>query len=104
VEEADLPDNWWPDEEYIPYLEAEQRLYAWVLAKVGGVEPEEAMRRAVSRFHYETMEERGLMTHAGAWRVAMWDLFGGDDRREPADFGLAPEYEAKLRRLFHHDE
>ena len=98
-----LPDNWWPDEEYIPYLEAEQRLYAWVLVKIGSVEPDEAMRQAVARFHYESMSERGLMTHAGAWRIAMCDLFG-DHRHAPAEFGLAAEYEAESRRLFHGEQ
>ncbi|MBA4062937.1 MAG: hypothetical protein C0501_04365 [Isosphaera sp.] len=97
------PDDWWPDEEYVPYLEAEQRLYAWVLVKVGGVEPDEATRRAVARFHYEPIDRRGIMTHEGAWRVAMADLFG-NHARQPAEFGLASEYEAELRRLFHHDE
>ncbi|QEG26397.1 hypothetical protein GobsT_11420 [Gemmata obscuriglobus] len=94
------PDDWWPDEEYVPYLEAEQRLYAWVLARVGGVESGEAMRRAVARFHYEPMAERGLMTHAGAWRIAMCDLFG-DHCHSPAEFGLAAEYAAEERRWFH---
>ena len=94
--------NWWPDEEYVPYLQAEQRMYAWVLVRVASVEPDEAMRRAVARFHYEPIEERG-MTHEGAWRIAMADLFG-DHTRGPADFGLAAEYEAELRRLFGHDQ
>ncbi|HZZ80055.1 MAG TPA: hypothetical protein VFE62_16195 [Gemmataceae bacterium] len=97
-----VSENWWPDDEYVPYIQAEQRLYAWVLAKVGGVEPGEAMRRGIARFHYESMEERGLITHAGAWQIAMCDLFG-DRRREPKDFGLAEEYEAEVRRLFHGD-
>jgi hypothetical protein len=96
------PDNWWPDEEYVPYLEAEQRLYAWVLAKVGGVEPDEAMRRAVARFHYETMRERGPITHIGAWQVAMADLFGRP--RSPEEFGLAAELEAQVKRLFHGEQ
>jgi len=93
------PDNWWPDEEYVPYLEAEQRLYAWILVRVGGVEAEEAMQRAITRFHYEPMHERGIMTNTGAWRIAMSDLFG--DRRQPEEFGLAAEYESESRRLFH---
>lgn len=96
------PDNWWPDEEYVPYLEAEQRLYAWVLVKVGRVEPDEAMHRAVARFHYEPMSVRGLMTNSGAWRIAMADLFG-NHTRQPADFGLAAEYESEMRRLFRND-
>ncbi|HEV3258638.1 MAG TPA: hypothetical protein VG013_17315 [Gemmataceae bacterium] len=97
--ESTIPDNWWPDEEYVPYMEAEQKLYAWVLSKVGGIEPMEAIRRAVARFHYEPIGERGIMTHEGAWRIAMCDLFG-DHRRCPAEFGLAAEYEAEVRRLF----
>ena len=95
-----LPDNWWPDEEYVPYLYAEQRLYARVLVRVGGVEPGEAMQRAVARFHYESMSVRGPITHDGAWVIAMCDLFG-DHCHEPDEFGLAAEYEAELRRLFH---
>jgi hypothetical protein len=94
------PDNWWPDEEYIPYQLAEQRLYAWVLVRVGGIEAEEAMRRAVARFPFEPMSERGLINHAGAWRIAMADLFG-DPGRQPGEFGLAAEVEAEVRRLFH---
>jgi hypothetical protein len=96
------PDDWWPDEEYVPYLEAEQRLYAWVLVQLGGFEPEEALRRGVARFHYETMDRRGVMTNIGAWQIAMADLFG-DHRRRPEEFGLAAEYEAVVRRLFGHD-
>jgi len=100
---AEAPmDNWWPDEDYVPYLEAEQRLYAWVLVRVARIEPDEAMRRAVARFQYEPMDERGIMTHQGAWRIAMADLFG-KHTREPVEFGLSAEYEAELRRLFHHD-
>ena len=97
--EAPLLDNWWPDEEYVPYLEAEQALYAWVLSRVGGIEPEEARRRAVARFHYEPMSERGSITHFGAWRIAMADLFR-DHCRQPEEFGLAAEYQAEMRRLF----
>jgi hypothetical protein len=97
------PDDWWPDEEYVPYLQAEQRLYAWVLVQLGGLDPEEALRRGNARFHYETMDRRGIMTHEGAWRIAMADLFG-DHRRQPEEFGLAAEYEAVLRRLFGHDQ
>ena len=93
------PDDWWPDEEYVPYLEAERRLYAWILTRVSGVEPEEAMRRAVARFEYQPMSERGTITHIGAWRIAMADLFGR--RREPDEFGLAEELEAQRMRLFH---
>ncbi|AWM42263.1 hypothetical protein C1280_15050 [Gemmata obscuriglobus] len=83
-------------------MEAEQQLYAWVLVKIGGVEPDEAHRRSVARFHYEPMDKRGLMTHAGAWRIAMADLFG-NHTRQPEEFGLAAEYEAEVRRLFHRD-
>jgi hypothetical protein len=100
VVEPPLPDNWWPDEEYVPYLAAEQALYAWVLNKVGGIEPDEARRRAVARFHYEPMSERGIITHFGAWEIAMADLFG-DRHRRPEEFGLEAEYEAEQQKLFH---
>lgn len=93
------PDDWWPDEEYVPYLYAEQRLYAWILTRVGMVEPEEAMRSAVARFAYEPMNERGSITHLGAWRIAMGDLFGR--QRDPEEFGLAEELEARRMSLFH---
>lgn len=96
------PDNFWPDEEYVPYLEAERQLYSWVLVKVGGIEPAEAMRRAIARFHYEPMSERGIMTHEGAWRISMCDLLG-DHRHDPVEFGLAAEYEVEFKRLFHHE-
>ncbi len=98
--DPEVPENFWPDEEYVPYLEAEQKLYAWVLTKVGGIEKTEAMRRAVVRFHYEPMNDRGAITHDGAWVIAMADLFG-NHCRQPEEFGLAAEYEAELRRLFH---
>jgi hypothetical protein len=97
---AEAPlDNWWPDEEYVPYLEAEQRLYAWVLVEVGALAPDDAMRRAVARFHYQPMAERGVMTNIGAWQMAMNDLFG--QWRKPEEFGLVGEYEAARMRLFH---
>ena len=99
MSDDEMPDDWWPDEEYVPYLEAEQRLYAWALIRVGNVEPAEAMRRAVARFHYEPMAERGVMTNIGAWRMAMRDLFGR--WREPGEFGLSDAYEAERMRLFH---
>ncbi len=89
----------WPDDEYIPYLEAEQRLYAWILCKVGGVAPEEAMSRAIARFHYEPQSERGVITNIGAWDIAMRDLFGR--RRKPEEFGLEVEFDALKKRLFH---
>jgi len=94
-----LPDNSWPDHEYVPYLEAEQQLYTWILSKVGGIEPAEAMRRAVARFHYEPESERGAITHDGAWRIAMADLFG-DHCHDPEEFGLAKELEAQTKRFF----
>ena len=97
--EADAPDNLWPDEEYVPYVEAERQLYAWALIRVGGGEPDEAKRRADGRFHYEPMSERGVMTTIGAWRMAMRDLFGR--WRRPEEFGLAEAYEAERMRLFH---
>ena len=95
-----LPDNWWPDEEYVPYLEAEQRLYAWVLVRVAGVDRTEATRRAVVRFYYQPMAERGSMTHEGAWRIAMADLFR-DHCRDPEEFELTIDYAAEVGRLFH---
>ncbi len=96
-------DNEWPDEEYVPYLEAEQKLYAWVLIRVGGVEPDEALQRGRATFHYEPIAERGLITHAGAWRIAMADLFG-DHTRQPKDFGLTAEYDAEVHRLFDRED
>jgi hypothetical protein len=92
----------WPDHEYLPYLKAEQALYAWVLSKVAGVNPEEAMNRAILRFHYEPPEERGGITHFGAWRIAMADLFG-DPHHRPEEFGLAEQLDEQVRRLFHGD-
>ena len=92
----------WPDHEYVPYLEAEQRLYAWILAAVGGIDTPEAIRRAAARFPYEPDNKRGIITHFGAWVIAMGDLFGR--RRQPEEFGLAAEYEAKQRQLFDEDE
>ena len=97
--EPAVPANSWPDDEYVPYLEAEQQLYAWILSKVGGVEPAEAMRRALARFHYEPESERGAITHFGAWRIAMIDLFG-DHCRDPEEFGLAEELKAQTKRFF----
>ena len=95
-----VPHGLWPDHEYVPYLDAEQQLYAWVLSKVGGVEAAEAMKRAAARFYYEPVSERGVLTHEGAWRIAMADLFG-NHRRQPEEFGLAAEFEATVQRLFH---
>lgn len=94
-----VSEDWWPDEEYIPYLEAEQKLYAWILIKVGGVREAEANKRALARFQYEPMGERGSITHSGAWKIAMNDLFG-DHGRRPEDLGLKEEYEAEFKRLF----
>jgi hypothetical protein len=94
-----VPDGSWPDYEYVPYLEAEQRLYAWVLPQVGGVEPAEAERRAAARFHYEPEGERGVLTPDGAWRIAMADLFGGHCRH-PEEFGVAEELVEQTTRLF----
>ena len=94
-----VSENWWPDEEYVPYLKAEQSLYAWTLSRVSGVQQAEAIKRALARFHYEPMSQRGSITHLGAWKIAMYDLFG-DHCRRPEDFGLKDEYEAEFRRLF----
>lgn len=66
---------------------------------VAGVEPDEAKRRAEARFHYQPMNERGLITHDGAWRIAMYDLFGRV--RDPGEFGLADELKAQTQRFFH---
>jgi hypothetical protein len=96
---VNVPDGSWPDHEYVPYLEAEQRLYAWILTRVGGFKPAEAEKRAAARFHYEPESERGALTHYGAWRIAMADLFG-DHCRDPEEFGVAEELEEQTKRLF----
>ncbi|SOD62295.1 hypothetical protein SAMN06297387_105111 [Streptomyces zhaozhouensis] len=68
----------WSETEYVAYLLAERRRYAWVLARHGGLTPEEA--RAVAREHYpyEPADApfRGLVFHDEAWHWAMRVIHG----------------------------
>jgi hypothetical protein len=50
----------------------------------------------------ERMDECGIMTNQGAWRIAIRELFG-EHRHHPEEIRLAAEYEAEFRRLFHND-
>jgi hypothetical protein len=92
----------WPEEEYLHYLKAERALYAWCLLRVGGIPADEATARADTRFPYEPPDKpyRGLIHHAGAWEIAMVDLFR-DHTRRPEEFGLADELKAQALWLFH---
>ncbi len=99
---ADAAENVWPEENYLRYLAADRALYAWCLTRVGGVPVDKAAVRAEARFPYEPQGTpyHGLIHHAGAWQIAMLDLFGGHTR-QPEEFGLAAELEAESLWLFH---
>ena len=92
----------WPEVDYLRYLKADRALYAWCLSRVGGVPADEAATRAEARLPYEPPDApyRGMIHHAGAWEIAMSDVFQ-DHTRRPEEFGLAAELEAESLWLFH---
>jgi hypothetical protein len=87
----------WAEEEYVSYLRAERRCFAWVLQRHGGFTPSEAEAAALERYPYETSSDkyRGLIFHHEAWRWAMLRIHGeGYTIEHPELARPSPEYRA----------
>ncbi|MFB6619581.1 hypothetical protein ACIGFK_42250 [Streptomyces sp. NPDC085524] len=87
----------WSEAEYLDYLNAERRGYAWVMQHHGGLSPEEAMEAALKWYEYESADEpnRGLVFHDDSWHWAMSAIHG--DRyvlTHPELVDSSPEYRA----------
>ncbi|WP_256107228.1 hypothetical protein [Streptomyces sp. ODS05-4] len=90
----------WDETEYLAYLAAERRGYAWVMRHHGGRSAVEAGSDAVDFYPYEPAHApfRGLVFHDEAWHWAMSAVHG--DRYAEEHPGLAepsPEYRAVVR-------
>ncbi|MEU3289658.1 hypothetical protein OG739_02285 [Streptomyces longwoodensis] len=64
--------------EYLEYLRAERRGYAWVMQYHGGLTPAEAHRAAAEHYPYEAEDDpyRTLVFHDEAWHWAMQAIHG----------------------------
>lgn len=63
----------WSEDEYVRYLRAERRRFAWVMEHHGGLSQTEARAAALERCPYEASDDphRGLIFHDEAWHWAM---------------------------------
>ena len=68
----------WSEENYVAYLTAERRRYAWTLQHQGAYPPPQAEAEALARYPYEPPDApyRGLIFHDEAWHWAMLHLHG----------------------------
>jgi hypothetical protein len=87
----------WTEDEYVGYLEAERRRFAWVMQWYGGLPPAEAEAAALERYPYEVSVTpfRGLIFHDHSWHWAMLAIHG--DRywaEHPELADPSTEYEA----------
>ncbi|MEU2282085.1 hypothetical protein ABZ614_09145 [Streptomyces sp. NPDC013178] len=64
--------------EYVEYLQAEQRRYAWVMRRYGGLLLTESWAAALDWYRYEPPEKqyRWLVFHDEAWHWAMSVIHG----------------------------
>jgi hypothetical protein len=84
------------EEEYVRYLAAERRGYAWVLQRYGGRSPRRAEEEAVEVYAYEPPDAayRGLVFHETAWHWAMNSVFGARYATEHPELAFpSEEYE-----------
>ncbi|GGP90888.1 hypothetical protein GCM10010266_11920 [Streptomyces griseomycini] len=87
----------WSEAEYLEYLESEQRAFAWVMRRYGGLTPAKAWEEALECYPYEPAGHpcRGLVFHDEAWHWAMLTIHGDWYVVEhPELVGPPAEYEA----------
>ncbi|KAB8161211.1 hypothetical protein FH609_003450 [Streptomyces sp. 3MP-14] len=87
----------WTEADYVAYLEAERRRYAWVMRRHGGRTPERARAAALAHYPYEPADapHRGLVFHDEAWHWAMLEIHGHAYWSERPDLERPPpEYRA----------
>lgn len=93
----------WPDEaEYVAYLEAERRMFAWCLLRLGSYSAEDADREVMVRYPYQPPEARcrGLVFHDLAWDWAVKHLYPGGPLTEPPELDQwREEYERESWKL-----
>jgi hypothetical protein len=85
----------WTETEYLDYLLAERRAYAWVMEHHGGLAPAEASAAALEQYPYEPegVPFRGLVFHDEAWHWAMLTIHGDRYTVEHPELAVpAPEY------------
>ena len=68
----------WNEEEYVSYLNAERKLFAWCLEEYDDYAPAQAKQGAESFYSYEPQTDlhRGLVFHEEAWHWAMLKIIG----------------------------
>jgi hypothetical protein len=101
MENSQPGDNWGEDE-YLSYLDAERRLFAWCLVRFGRYSQVDAAKRANARYPYESSQEpyRWVMFHNLAWDWAMLELYGsGYWRSSPELAQPSDQYREKSDRL-----
>lgn len=85
------------EEEYVRYLHAERRCFAWVMEQHGGLAPAEAEAAALAHYPYEANESqfRGLIFHDEAWHWAMVEIHGQTYTIDHPEMATpSPEYRA----------
>ncbi|MCX4850214.1 hypothetical protein [Streptomyces sp. NBC_00893] len=68
----------WSETEYVEYLRAERRCYAWLMQRYGELAPAEVWAAVLVRYPYEPSDApyRGLIFHDEAWHWAMLAIHG----------------------------
>ena len=63
----------WSEDQYVDYLRAERRRFAWVMHRYGGCTPAQADAAALEHYPYQTSDApyRALVFHDQAWHWAM---------------------------------
>ena len=82
----------WAENEYIRYLDAERRAFAWVMTAYGDMAPPQAVAAALERYPYEPPDSphRGLIFHDEAWHWAMLRIHGETYMIEHPDLAVPP--------------
>ncbi|MFC8420421.1 hypothetical protein ACFUN7_05935 [Streptomyces sp. NPDC057236] len=87
----------WSEADYVDYLQAERRAFAWVMRHYGGLTQEEATEAALEWYPYEPEDHayRGLVFHDHSWHWAMLAIHGDRYTVEHPELARPPAaYEA----------
>ncbi|MFI7349351.1 hypothetical protein ACIBSR_24265 [Streptomyces sp. NPDC049936] len=87
----------WSEAEYLGYLQAERRGYAWVMQHHGGLTSAESEEAALEQYPYEPEDApyRGLVFHDEAWHWAMVAIHGYRYAMEHPELAHpSPDYQA----------
>ena len=93
----------WPEDDYTAFLTAERHLYAWCLAKYGGITLPLALEEANRRYPYQPPNTpyRGMIFHDISLHWAMLKIYGELYwKSHPELEKPSAEYEVESARMF----